>query len=512
MTRDLRTLVISVAAASLLGAAPPVAAADRPWTEAKSTHFVVVSDAGEKAARNTLWQLEQFRIAVKTAWPWAPVDLDRPILVLLARDEATMKSLAPQYWEQKGGVRPTAVFATGPDRHYVVLRADATADDRQGRVNPYFSAYWSYLAAVLRSGRQSELPLWLWTGIAEMMSNTIVRDTHLEIGRVPPWHLERLRIGSGSRLPWEEVFAATPDSPVYRNASGRDVFDAQSWAVVHYFLFADNGAHQERLSRFIELLSQGRPPAAAFELTLGSVDTIARSLAAYTSGQLFNYSRMAADVKVRQDDFAARTLTPGQSAAARAAFHAAMRRPVEARAELAPLRNSEPAPALFEVEAVLYDIEQKPEEARVAYAKAVELGSTNFLAYYRAATLMTGANADAAAFATADQLLKRAVTLNDRFAGAYAALGETAMHLGRGAEAVADGKRAVTLDPASVWHRLSLARIFWGLSQRDDALRQAREALAMARTEEERRAAQQLIDFMARPVSLKLPAWHIAAS
>lgn len=345
-----------------------------------------------------------------------------------------------------------------------------------------------------------------------MMSNTIVRDTHLEIGRVPPWHLDRLRIGAGSRLAWEDVFAATADSPLYRNASRREVFDAQAWAVVHYFLFADNGAHQDRLSRFVELVAQGRPPAAAFELTLGSIQTIAKSLGVYTSGQLFNYSRMDADMKVRQDDFGARTLTPGQSAAARAALHAAMRRPVEARAELAAVRAAEPGPALFEVEAVLSDIEQKPDDARAAYAKAVELGSTNFLAYYRAATLMTGANADAAAFAGADQLLKRAVTLNDRFAGTYAALGKTAMHLPRGGEAVAAGKRAVALDPASVWHRLSLARIFWGLSQKDDALRQAREALAIARTDDEKHAAQQLIDFMARPVSLQLPAWPIAAS
>jgi len=124
---------------------------------------------------------------------------------------------------------------------------------------------------------------------------------------------------------------------------------------------------------------------------------------------------------------------------------------------------------------------------------------------------MIGANADADAFA-ADRLLKRAVALNDRFAASYAALGETAMRLGRGADAVAVAKHAVALDPGSVSNRLSLARVFWGLSQKDDALRQAREALAIARTEDEKHAAQQLIDFMARPVSLQLPAWPIAAS
>jgi len=65
MIGDLRTLVVS-AAAALFPAGSPVTAADRTWTEAKSTHFVVVSDAGEKAARNTLWQLEQLRIAYRS--------------------------------------------------------------------------------------------------------------------------------------------------------------------------------------------------------------------------------------------------------------------------------------------------------------------------------------------------------------------------------------------------------------------------------------------------------------
>jgi tetratricopeptide (TPR) repeat protein len=510
MTGDLRTLVVTAAASGLLAAGSPVAAADRTWTEAKSTHFVVVSDAGEKAARNTLWQFEQFRIAVKSAWPWASVDLDRPILVLLARDEATMRSLTPQFWEQKNSVRPGAVFETGVDRYYVALRADEQVNDRQGQVNPYFTAYWSYVTAVLRTGRSSDLPLWLAMGIAEMMSNTIVRDTHVEIGRVPPWYVERLR--TGSKVAWEDVLAVTDESPLYRDARRRPALDAQAWVVVHYFLFADKGAHQDRLNRFIELVLQGRPPAAAFELTLGPVQTIARNVAVYAAGQLFNYTRVKIDTKVRQDEFSARTLTPVQAAAARAGLHAAMRRPAEARAELTAVRGAEPDPALFEVEGVLSDIEQKPDDARAAYAKAVELGSTNFLAFYRAATLMIGANADADAFAAADRLLKRAVALNDRFAASYAALGETAMRLGRGADAVAVAKHAVALDPGSVSNRLSLARVFWGLSQKDDALRQAREALAIARTEDEKHAAQQLIDFMARPVSLQLPAWPIAAS
>ena len=503
------TLAVIGMASGLTGGTPLVAA-DRAWTEAKGPHFLVASDAGDKAARTALWQFEQFRVAIKSVWPWASVDLDRPVLVLLARDESTLKSLAPQFWEQKNAIHPAGVFVMGPDRYYMAVRSDAKPDDRQGRVNPYFTAYWSYVTAILRTGRQTDLPLWLSTGIAEMMSNTIIRDTFLEVGRVPPWHLERLR--SGIRLALDDVLAATSDSAAYRDGDRRAAFDAQAWVLVHYFMFADQGAHRERFERFLGMLAEGRPPSSAFELTLGPVPTVASSLGAYAARQLFNYSRVDADVKVRADDFGVRAMPAGESAAARAAFHAAMRRPVEARAELDAVRAHEPPAAVFEVDGVLLDVEQKPDEARAAYAKAIELGSTNFFAYYRTAALTTRGNPDSAGWTRAEELLNRAVALNGGFAPAYALLGEATMHAGRGPQAVDFAKRAVSLDPGSVWNRLALARVFWGVSQRDDALRQAREALAVARNDEEKRAAQQLIDFFSRPVSLQLASWLIAAS
>ena len=39
MSRDLRTLIAGAAASGLLAAGSPVTAADRAWTEVKSTHL-----------------------------------------------------------------------------------------------------------------------------------------------------------------------------------------------------------------------------------------------------------------------------------------------------------------------------------------------------------------------------------------------------------------------------------------------------------------------------------------
>jgi hypothetical protein len=133
---------------------PGLRAADQ-WIEVKSAHFVVMSNAGQSSARSVAWQLEQIRSAIAVWWPWARVDLNRPLAVLAVRDEATMKSLAPQYWEQKSSVHPTSVWVTGPDQHYMVIRADVAADDRVN-VNPYFNSYFSYVSLILQQSVDRE--------------------------------------------------------------------------------------------------------------------------------------------------------------------------------------------------------------------------------------------------------------------------------------------------------------------------------------------------------------------
>src|SRR5512133_263437 len=103
------------------GAARPGAAADRPWVEVTSPHFAVVSDAGEKEGRRIAWQFEQVRALLQKLWPWAHADFDRPVLVFAVRNEQALKELAPAFWEKKGGSRPSSVFVSAADRHWVAL-------------------------------------------------------------------------------------------------------------------------------------------------------------------------------------------------------------------------------------------------------------------------------------------------------------------------------------------------------------------------------------------------------
>src|SRR5262249_41683029 len=140
-----------------LGAVAPAAAAET-WVEAKSPNFTVVSNGGDKTAREVAWQFEQIRSAIEKGFPWARVKLNRPVLVLAAREEASMRALAPVYWENHGNGVASLLVQT-QDRFYIALRSDVKGEDRDV-MNPYRMAYWSYALTAIEASFNHGLPLW----------------------------------------------------------------------------------------------------------------------------------------------------------------------------------------------------------------------------------------------------------------------------------------------------------------------------------------------------------------
>src|SRR5438874_3134376 len=109
------------------------------WIEVKSAHFIVTSNSGQGSATTLAWQLEQIRSAIAALWPWARLDLPKPLTVIAVKDENAMKALAPGYWERKGGVHPASVWVGGVDQNYLAIRTDVPADDTL-TTNPYITS------------------------------------------------------------------------------------------------------------------------------------------------------------------------------------------------------------------------------------------------------------------------------------------------------------------------------------------------------------------------------------
>ena len=487
-------LILALAAASL--AAVPDAARAATWVEIKSPHFVVLSDAGERRAREVSWQFEQIRAAIVKLWPWATVDFPLPVTVYAARDERGMKALVPKYFEGRGSIRPMSVFVSAPFGHYAAVRSDLTLDSTD-TVNPYRSSYWSYVALVIRTSFGRNLPLWYTRGLAEVFSNTIVRDQELLVGHIIPSHLQFLR-GFG-RPTLEAVLAADAKSEYMTNGERLAEFDAAAWGLVHYLTFGNKGQNLERMNQLSYALRQGADPNEALSHVYGGVQAVRDGMSRYIDQLLFVYQKIPANVDVDAKGFVARELSAVDSAARLARLHMAMNRPIEARAQIAAAAAS---PAAAEVDGLLLDGDGKHDEARAAYARASDASAASFYGEFRLATLSwPGRNAPDAEtrFAAIEKSLRRSVALNARFAPAHAMLAQTLVRLNRAADALPFAQQAVTLSPIDSYGHESLARVYWALSKRDEAFASAKRALGYADREETRNSVKQLLDFFAKP-------------
>jgi hypothetical protein len=492
---------VLVLAFLILGPARPLQAADT-WIEVKSAHFVVVSNAGERSTRTLVWQLEQVRAVMARLWPWARVDLNKPLLVVAVKDDNALRRLAPQYWE-KGDTRPAAVWVTGADRHYLAIRTDVEVET-QGAVNPYLTAYFSYIALVMGQSLSPDLPMWLSRGLAGVLSNTLVRDDHIVVGAPIPWHLERLR--HLARLPMEELVTITRHSPKLRD--GLEGFDAQSWAFVHFLMFGDNRSRAGQLDEFAKLVSGGTDAPTAFRRTLGPPENFGLPFRVYFDRSIFQAARFDIDIGIEREKLPVRTLPPADAAGVRAAFLTATGRSKEARTAIAEARKFDPAsPGSYDAEGLLLDRDRDGTGARTAFAKAVESGSSNAYVHYRLASLSWEPKADRKTLELIEAHLVTATRLNSRFADAYSWLGEIRAALQAGdpaGSALETGDpaglvmRGISLEPYKPVHRARAAFVLLRQRKIDEAEVQAKNALTLADTEDDRDRAQQLLEQIAK--------------
>lgn len=480
---------------SLLTAAGAATAAERPWIEVKSPHFTVATNGSEAEGREVAWQFEQMRAALQKLWPWAKLTTDKPVLVLAARDEATLKTLAPEYWE-KGREHIVSVYSEGRDRHYLAMRAD-TRQTEDVRMTPYFDLYRAYLQVALAASFERPLPLWLLRGMPELFGNLRVREKDVFLGRMVPRHVELLQ--KVQLLPLAVLLSADRSSPYFQEGERRRFFDAESWAFLHYLLFAEAGSHAAQLNRFLHLLRQGTSVDAARRDAFPDLAVLEKGLGSYLHAVSIPYSRVMVDVDIAPERFPSRVLTPAESAALRASFHVAMERPDEARALIQQAKAADPAAAAtYDAEGLLADLEVKGDAGAAAYARAAELGSTSFYTWYQDARLAHRRGSDRETLGRMEKSLQRAVDLNPEYATGWSYLADTKLSLGRKDEALALARRAVVLEPGGSYHHATLARVLAGQSKTAEAVAEAERAVELARADWERENARAVLDDVRR--------------
>ena len=272
------------------------------------------------------------------------------------------------------------------------------------------------------------------------------------------------------------------------------MFDAETWAFVHFLMFGDEGARAAKLGAYAAMVAGGKDHAASFAETLGPVEPLESAFRLYYQRDIFSYRRINLDVSVERERFPVRPLPPAESASLRALFHTAMKRPVEARAAIAEARKVDPnAAGSYVAEGLLADQDSKPDQAKVAYAKAAELGATSAFAYFRLAQLTYQPNPSSESLTAIEQHLTKAVRFNTRFADAYAWLGEVKVYLGN-PDGIGFIRRAITIEPFEARYRLRAGQVMLGLGKPADARADAQAALTLADNDADRAEAQRLLE------------------
>lgn len=481
---------LALGMAGLLGAAIPRAAAARPqnpeWVEVRSPNFHIVSDASEAKAQQLARDFEQVRQVYMRAVPGLENRAGLSLLVLAAKNEKTLKSLLPEYWETRRA-RPLGVYVGGPERNFVALRLDAP-----GR-HPYHIIYHEYFHFLMRLN-YPVLPLWLSEGLAEFWSYVTVSAEKVTLGQPSHEHLELLR--HHGLLPLEVLLQVKQSSPLYNDEDKAGLFYAQSWLLVHYLMLGE-GEHagRERIDRLLELLRTEESLAEVHRRVFPRPEELQRELSDYLRTDFRRVLTVAAPQGMADVQFPARRLALAEAFALQANFHAHTNRPREARALIEQALRLDPyQPLAHEAMGYLYYMRGESEEAIDWFARAAELDSESCLAHYylgltEAQSPLRGEDRSA----KAERALRRALELNPNFAPAYHALAVLLMNEFRNLEeALRLAQRAAELEPGSLAYQVTLGKLLLASGRPDEARRLARHLSAFARDERELRQAQEL--------------------
>src|SRR5271168_809845 len=99
--------------------APAHGAEQSPWLEIHSTHFTVITDAGEKKGREVALRFEQMRAFFATLLMKERLNEPLPLTILAFRNDKTYYQSAPLRQGQPIGV--PGFLVPGEDQNFLVL-------------------------------------------------------------------------------------------------------------------------------------------------------------------------------------------------------------------------------------------------------------------------------------------------------------------------------------------------------------------------------------------------------
>ena len=470
-----------VAAFVLLLCALPAFPADAPqWLEVTNppSRVRVVTDSGEKAGRKVALQIAQFDRALQRRFAWIKPD-DTPLTVFASSDEVLVRSMAPDTADVEKD-NAFSSYLAGAVQAVGSLRTDLPETSDQDR-SPTRGFYRGRVAVAIERSLGRSAPPWLSRGLVTFLSDAVVKDKEVQVGR--------MTTADGAALVAPAAAEFFSDS---RTADHR--FDLQAGLFIHYLLVGDGGRNTAALDAFVQALKAGGN-AASLSQALARMTSLYAGFQKHLAARKFQALKLPVDPSLTPVRFSVRPLPLTEALMLRAEVLFDLNRPVETRGLLRQVKAADPTLARpLEIEAALYEREQRSGESTKAIEAAIQLGSTDASLYYRLAQLQWSKTMAKPALLSVQKLLEKARDLSAGDPGTLSYLAEVLGDLALYQAALDHAQKGATVAPNDVYAQMALARAQWNMKQTDAAVSTAKKALTLAKLPTQKQRVQ---DFQA---------------
>ncbi len=258
----------------LLFSFPSRAANEPPWLELHSTHYTVITDAGEKKGREIALRFEQMRAIFASLLTKDRLHDSRPLTIMAFKNDRSYYQLAPL--RQGRPIEAPGFLLTSEDQDFVAL--NAFEEDSWRAVAHDF-------AIRMLSFNYPPTQGWFDEGLAEYFSSLHIDNRQVEIGgdpelrptvtedlvgnvqnSQPPKSLTEL-LGAQLWLSLPDLFTMKHDTSAKNEGPRHTLYYAESWIVMHYLL------HEKKLAEtgtyFGLVLNQHVPVEDAIQQAYG---------------------------------------------------------------------------------------------------------------------------------------------------------------------------------------------------------------------------------------------------
>jgi tetratricopeptide (TPR) repeat protein len=270
----------------------PAFAKDEPkWIEVHSTHFSVLTDAGEKRGREVAVRMEQMRAIFGQLLLKEKLTMPVPITIIALKNDKQYGLIAPAKQTMAAGF-----YVPAPDRIYIVLNL-LQADPWQAVAHP--------LAHYLLNYNYPPAQGWFDEGLAEYFGSIHI-GKQVEIGGdpelQPEWHEDAFEenlqrdpnvpqsltqlVSSPVWLSMVDLFTMKHDGSGTREGTHHTLYYAQSWMVVHYLV---NKNRMPEAGTYFDLVLNRKVPVEkaiiqAFDMTPAQMEEAVKTYFKSLSG------------------------------------------------------------------------------------------------------------------------------------------------------------------------------------------------------------------------------------